>query len=458
MAIRILGFAGNIALARLLVPEDFGILAVGTTFLVFAGFLVDAGVGAALLRRAEPPDERDLAAVLGLQLVLTTGLAAIVAAVAAPTGRVGQVAAIMVAALPLGTLRTPTTIVLERNLRYAPLALAEVAEVIVYVVWSVTAVALGAGVWGVASAVVARGAVGTALLLRTSPVRHLRPTLAWSRLRSLLPFGLQLQAVQLVHIFRSQGLNVATAAIAGLPVLGLWSLVERVMLLPLTLFEGLWRVSFPAIVRLSKSGANPASDIERALSAATIAAGAFLVALAASAPATIPVVFGSQWTGAADAVPPACLALLINGPIAAAGVGFLYAQGDARLVLISTLLDSVTYAAVALPLLPTLGAEAMSWGWLAASICDLLILGRGLSGAGVGVIRSTGVPVVAATGTGVAGVLLARAAEPTVATAVLTSVGSLGLYLLVLLACHRGPLGDATKTARRAAQSLLARV
>jgi PST family polysaccharide transporter len=457
MVIRLIGFAGNIALARLLVPEEFGILALGTTVLIFAGFMVDAGVGAALLRRSGPLDEADLAAVLGFQLALTTGLAVIVAAVAAPTGEVGQVAAIMVAALPLGTLRTPTTLVLERSLRYGPMAFAEVVEVLVFVGWSVAAVALGAGVWGVATAVIARGATGTALLLRRSPVKHLRPTLDWSRVRGLLAFGLQSQTVQLVNIIRSQGMNVATALIAGLPVLGLWGLVERIMLLPLTLFEGLWRVSFPAIVRLAESGMHPARDMARALSVGTIAAGALLVGLAASAPASIPVVFGSQWSAAADAVPPACLALVINGPIVAAGVGYLYAQGDAGRVLLSSVLDSLAFAAVALALLPELGAEAMGWGWLAASIVDVLILGTALRHAGVGVIRSTAVPIAVATGAGLLGLLFARSAPPTVGTAILTGAGAPAVYLAVLLVCHRRPLQQAARTVRRAAGGMVAR-
>jgi PST family polysaccharide transporter len=457
VVIRLIGFAGNIALARLLTPEDFGILALGTTVLVFAGFMVDAGVGAALLRRSGPLDEADLAAVLGFQLALTTSVAVMVAAVAAPTGHVGQVAAIMVAALPLGTLRTPTTLVLERRLRYGRLAFAEVVEVVVFVTWSVTAVALGAGVWGVATAVVARAITGTAVLLLRSPVRRLRPTLEWSRLRGLLAFGLQSQAVQLVSVLRNQGMNVATAVIAGLPVLGLWGLAERIMLLPLTLFEGLWRVSFPAIVRLTESGTDLGSDMARALSVGTIAAGAMLVGLAASAPASIPVVFGSQWTATADAIPPACLALVINGPIVAAGVGYLYAQGDAGRVLLSTVLDSLAFAAVVLPLLPELGAEAMGWGWLAASIVDVVILGTALRHAGVGVIRSTAVPIAVATGAGLLGLLFAHSAPPTVGTAILTGAGAPAVYLAVLLICHRRPLQQAARTVRRAAGGMVAR-
>jgi O-antigen/teichoic acid export membrane protein len=252
-------------------------------------------------------------------------------------------------------------------------------------------------------------------------------------------------------------MNVAIALIGGLPVLGLWGLVERIMLLPLTLFEGLWRVSFPAIVRLTESGMHPSRDIGRAVSIGTIAAGAVLVGLGASAPASIPVVFGDHWTAAADAVPPACLALVINGPIVAAGVGYLYARGDAGRVLLSTILDSVACAAVALPLLPHLGAESMGWGWLAAAVVDALILGSALADAGVAVVRSTAVPIAAATVAGVAGLLVARSEPATVVTAVLVAAGSLALYLAILLTVHRAPLRETARTVARAARGIVPR-
>jgi O-antigen/teichoic acid export membrane protein len=456
MAIRLLGFAGNIVLARLLVPEDFGILAFGQSFVVLAGFVMDAGVGAALLRRAEPPDEHDLGAVLGLQLTLTIALAA-AAAATSPADLTAQITAVMISALPLGVLRTPTAIVYERGLRYAPMAFAEVAEVLVYLVWSVTAVALGAGVWGVATAVVVRSAVGSGVLLARSPVRQVRPVWDWPRLRRLWAFGAQFQAVQFVHVARSQGLNLATAAIAGLPVLGLWSLAERLMLVPFLLFEGLLRVSFPALARLAGTGTHLAKDLDRSLSVGTIASGILLVGLGASAPASIPVVFGTDWTGASDAVGPACLGLLIGGPIAAAGMGYLYAVGNARRVLVCVIVDSLVWAVVALPLLPAIGAGAIGWGWLAHAVVDVVILGGALRGAGVRVLRSIAVPVLAGSVAGIAGFVFARSEPATPVTALAAAAGSLAAYLAVLFACHRVELRQAMRTATRAGRAVMAR-
>ena len=68
LLILFLGLGGNIALARLVVPGDFGLVAVGLTMVSLGRLLADGGIGAGLIRRAETPHMDDLSAVLGVQL------------------------------------------------------------------------------------------------------------------------------------------------------------------------------------------------------------------------------------------------------------------------------------------------------------------------------------------------------------------------------------------------------
>ena len=53
--ILVLGVGANIVLAGLLVPRDFGVVAFGAVLIVLGGYLADGGLGAALIRRPEPP-------------------------------------------------------------------------------------------------------------------------------------------------------------------------------------------------------------------------------------------------------------------------------------------------------------------------------------------------------------------------------------------------------------------
>jgi O-antigen/teichoic acid export membrane protein len=152
-ALQLLAFGAGIVLARLLVPHDFGLVALGTTIMYFGSLMANYGLGSALIRRPEALERDDLAAVVGFQLVLTGALAALVASSAAFFGRAGLLAAVMVASLPITAFRSPGAIALERRLSYRPLIAVEVLENGVYYGWAIATVVAGWGVWGLATAV-----------------------------------------------------------------------------------------------------------------------------------------------------------------------------------------------------------------------------------------------------------------------------------------------------------------
>src|SRR5687768_17428702 len=114
----LVGFGGNIVLARLLVPADFGLVAIGATLMIFASTLSDGGLGSGLIRRAESPTRAELRSVLALQLTLTGALAIAAAGIASLFGSGGAVVAVMMCGLPLGAIQTPGRVVLSRALRF----------------------------------------------------------------------------------------------------------------------------------------------------------------------------------------------------------------------------------------------------------------------------------------------------------------------------------------------------
>lgn len=438
VALRLLGLGGTVVLARLLVPRDFGLVALGMTLLTLGSFIANAEIGAALIRRSRTPERADLAAFLALQLTLTLAIAGATTSVAWIFGETGWLIAMMVASLPLTALRTPGAILLERRLLYHPLAVAGVAETLVYFTWAIATVTAGWGVWGLASATVLRAATGTALITWLGPVGLLRPRISWTRVRDLLGFGLRFQAAGLGYLVREQGINMATAAIAGLSVLGLWGLAGRVMGVPFLLFESLWRVSYPAMSRLLATGEDPRPIIERAVALASIATGILLVALVGAGPALIPSVFGEKWQAAAWVIPWASLGLIISGPVSVASAGYLYAVGDASTVLRSVVLNGLAFALVGLPLLPVLGVSALGLGWLASALVEAAVLGRAVStGAKARIAGALAMPTAAATGAGAAGWLVASAVGENLLSAALGAVLAEALYLVSLLALRR---------------------
>ena len=66
----LIGFFASLVLARMLTPNDFGVVAIGSTAILLAGALADGGLGAGMIRRPEPPTRAELRTLNGIQLTL----------------------------------------------------------------------------------------------------------------------------------------------------------------------------------------------------------------------------------------------------------------------------------------------------------------------------------------------------------------------------------------------------
>jgi O-antigen/teichoic acid export membrane protein len=434
-----LGLVANLVLARLLVPHDFGLVALGSVLIVFGGYFAEGGLGAALVRREQQPSRRDLEVVNGLQLAATTLLVLVAVAIGLPFGEDGAVVAAMTASLPITILRSPAIVVLERRLEYRTIAVAEVAESAAFYVAAVGLVAAGLGVWGVVVAMAIRAVVGSATMIRLGPLGFVRPRLALAEARPLLGFGARVQLLSVVGMTREQGLNIGIATIAGVSTLGVWNLAFRVVQVPSMIMTAASRVAFPAVARLLETGREPRAVLERGVGALAVAIGLVVVAVAGFAPA-LPDLVGHAW----DEVPPTLawsgIALLVNAPVYVMAAGYLYATDEVGALIRAAVAQTTAWFAVALPLLPVVGAEAVGLGWIAGATVNALLLARRIrSRTGAALLASLLPPLVAAVAAGAAGWWIATAGSETVAAGIAGGVAA-ELILITLLLVVRRPL------------------
>jgi len=446
-----LGVVANLVLARLLVPHDFGLVALGTTIIMFASFVADSGIGAALIGRTERPQRDELRAVLGFQLAVIIPFVVVFALAAAPFGKEGLVPALMLTALPLASLRLPNSLMLERELSYAPIARAEVFEAVAGFVWSIATVAAGLGVWGLASAAPVRVAVGSAVLIRRGPLGFVAPKWAWDLIRPILRFGVRFQASNVVGAVRDQGLNVGIAAVGGIATLGIWSFAYRIMNIPVLLYLSLWRVGYPAMARLLAAGENVRPVIERTIGVVAVAFAPVLVGIAASTPALLPALVGDRWDDATGILIWGCAATIVNAPVSIPCEGYMFAAGQVTRVLWAAVVGAVIWLGLALTLLNPVGASAIGLGWFVMGVVETVLLwwwvGRG---AGVRILANLMGPLVVTVAAGAAGIAVASLDDEGWLIG-LAGVAAGELVLLAgLLALARDPLHATVRLGRRA--------
>jgi O-antigen/teichoic acid export membrane protein len=409
LAIRASGFLGTLVLARLLTPRDFGLVGVGLIVLAFGRFVAGGGVAVALVRRPEPPADREIQSAFGCQLLIACVASAGVAAVALLSGPDGGVVALMALALPLYVLRVPPFIRIERQLDYGPVVRAEVAETVAYYAWAVATVAVGMGVWGMASASLVGPSAAALLAARVGPLHLMRPRLSWPVVRPILRFGLQFEAAGAVHLVREHGANLIIASVGGLAALGLWSLAVRIIQTASVVFQALWRVSYTALARLLETGERVSPLLQRGLEIATAGSALILVPLGATAPALVPALFGERWTEAAPILPWAAVGMMLAAPISVCGAGYLYAIGRAGSVLLAMGGSAVASWGSAALVLHLLGVDGLGLMWLTGSALEAAILGSQLA-------RHTEIRVVPPLARGLAAALPALAVGWVVAT------------------------------------------
>jgi O-antigen/teichoic acid export membrane protein len=439
-AAQVVAFVGMLVLAHLLSPAALGTVAFGTTVLTIGNFFADGGLGAALIRRAEHPTVDELRALLALQLILAVVIALGVAAVGSQTGTTGAVTAIMVGALPLLALRAPHAIALERALEYRPIASTEFAESVVFYSWAIATVVIGWGVWGVASAAVARSLVGSALMTAASPLQLITPRLRRGTLRSMLGFGIGFQAVGLAALARNEGVNLVVVALGGERSLGYWALANRLMQVPFWVFQALWRVSYPTMARLRALGESTPVTVERFARVTALASGVMLAPLAASAHYLVPALFGANWAPAAAPLPWACAGLLVAGPISVAAAGYLYSERDVRTPLIATIINGAVWVALTAILLRPMGIAGVGLAWMLASWTEAVIFSRALWRAHVAVERIILVPVAVTFVCAVLGYALQTPLSNRLVEGIATAMVAVAAYVVLSLAFNRADL------------------
>jgi O-antigen/teichoic acid export membrane protein len=370
----LVGFLANLVIARLLTPQDFGVVAIGWTVMLLGGALADGGLGAGMIRRETPPTRAELRTLNGIQLALALAVCLPAIAIALQFGRTGAVTAVMIAALPVITLQTPARIMLSRAMRYDRQTAVDVGAQVCSQVFSVVAVILGAGVWGLAGGAVVKAVIATFLFAAVSIGFNLPSLRGWRKFGGLLRFGLSFQANWYALFAREQGLNIVVGAVAGVATLGVWTFANKIFQLPLIAFSSLYVVGFPAMANLLARGENPGPIVLRTVRRAALAATFVFPVFAAATPQLVPTLFGPQWQDATKIVPFICLSTLILGSIAVGSTSYLSAAGRPGIVAAASLTFGAIWIGATALLLPVIGVVAIGIGNLAGALVEASIL------------------------------------------------------------------------------------
>jgi O-antigen/teichoic acid export membrane protein len=290
----------TVLLARLLVPQDFGLVAMVTSVVGVADLLRDFGLSGAIVQVKEISAELWsklvwLAAGLGtICMVIVAACAPLIAGIY-DEPRLTVLVLVLSPGLLINGLCMPLQTKLQRELRFGVLAQIDVMSMVFGVAASVAGALLGWGAW---SLVLLTG-VGTIYRLIALMAKARMPVGRPRITRDVLPFvstGANLFGVQLLNYAARNLDNVVVGRYAGAATLGLYTRAYNLLLLPLSQLNGpLARVALPVLSRLQDDHDRYRRYVRGALLViGYLACPVFAIAAAVAVP-LCEVLLGAQW-------------------------------------------------------------------------------------------------------------------------------------------------------------------
>ncbi|MDE2333336.1 MAG: oligosaccharide flippase family protein [Rhodospirillales bacterium] len=368
-ASRTLGLISTLVIARILLPADFGLVAMATAFSNSVDALSEVGLRGALIRHPEDATELyDTAFTMQAARGLITG--AVVASVAPFAARwfgdprVAPMLLVLAALAAAAGFENIAIAEFQRNFRFGMEFMLRILPRLLQVATAITAALLLRSYWAL---LIAIAVSSLSRLVATYLVHPHRPRFTLRRWRDLVGFSFWTWASSLANLVWQRSDAFIIAPVLGAAAYGLYALAWEVGTLPVTEFVvPVAAALFPGFAEARRRGDTQTLPPMAVVAFLTLLTLPLAIAISAAAAPVVVVLLGSKWLAAAPLVEIIALTCLM-APFTGVSNSLLWA--DARVVR-SFLVAAVSALARVLMLVEAAqsgGLRTFVW-WAAASL------------------------------------------------------------------------------------------
>lgn len=315
LAVNAIGFLSTIVLARLLLPQDFGVVAIASSAAAIFAAVSELSLAQALVQHDDPQDDHfDTAFTLdAIRGVVLAGVISILAwpfSVAFEEPRLVGLMVCFGGASLIGCLANPRLALLERRLEFRQWIILSGGEKLVGFIIAALIAFLFRSYWALAVGAIASQTmrVAASYLL----VRY-RPRLSVSRYRELLSFSLWLLFAQAVQAVSWRADPLLYAAFLPTNTVGFFSVGSRISSLAVgEVLQPISQVLFPAFSQIKNEPARLREAYLRAQGLLCLIAMPTGFGLAATADQIVPIVLGEVWAPAVPVIQLLAIAAVLQ--------------------------------------------------------------------------------------------------------------------------------------------------
>jgi O-antigen/teichoic acid export membrane protein len=318
LGVRLIGLVVLLVLARLLAPEDFGLVALVAVVLALFQLLVEQGFEDAIVQRSELRKEHlDTAfwvsALLGL---VSTCILASAASLVARLLNEPRLAAFILVVSPTLLITSLSRVqlgLLRRELAFRSLAYRQLIAAGIGGVIGIGMALEGFGAWSLIGRQLAETVVSFGVLWRVS---HFRPgtDISWRHFKELFRYGSNLTLTQILGFLSVRADSLVVHHFLGPVALGYYSIGQRLFQFVMDVIQSpVNQVAFTLFSRLQQDSARVAQAFLQAVRFTSLIAFPIFTILAILNEEVVLVVLGPKWTEASTLVQVLALGGLLIG-------------------------------------------------------------------------------------------------------------------------------------------------
>lgn len=299
---QVISFFTSIILARLLVPEDYGLVGMISIFLAYGRLFADAGMSQALIQRQQVTKDDETSVFIlnvGFGLIITLIMCAISPLVALffKEPKLVNVMCVISLGFIISSFGILQYTLLSKSLAFQKTAFSSLINCIVSGATSITMAMKGFGVWSLICGGLAANISNVICMWIISPWRP-RGKFSMVSVRSIWRFSGNLLGAGVYTTFVDNLSNVLIGRSYSANDLGLYTKANQLQLLPVSLLTGIInRVAYPIFSQIQDDKAKLLIQLRKSIRVSLFMTTYICILLMVLADQLIPWLFGSKWNG-----------------------------------------------------------------------------------------------------------------------------------------------------------------